>query len=363
LNKGQIVSGDFIVSIAIFLLTLAIIVPLFMHMSEDRQQRQLIDDMQTRLLFLTDSVLKTEGIPADWNSTNVNNIGFADADGRINKTKIRRFVLLDKGDALFILRLGGFQLNLSFYNGGYPLMTGQAVSPAAYFYVNSNTLFSVINNSGLVWDLYYGGSGTPEQGDARNVYTGTKADMFNEMVANASQYRTIIMQNPELTQGEVDTDGLKDFVSRGGILIFEGNADLISAGFSMHSDTNPGATGTVMDDVFIDAAIGSTINFDASSWYFYSDASDSEMHIIAENQATPGSAFIGKWNHGIGEICFITDAEGTVDGKNLFDALNIIGRKAEYATGPMENAVATNRAIVINTDLNSLGHITMVIGR
>jgi hypothetical protein len=243
-------------------------------------------------------------------------------------------------------------------------MTGAAVSPAAYFYVDENTLMQKLDGSGMAWDLYYGGPGSPPQTDARNVYTGTPAEIFNTMLANrfTNAYRTIIIENAGLGQGEIDLNSLKEFAAKGGILVVEGDAQLISSGFSMTSGT-AAASGTVRDENFIDAPAGSTITFTSPQWYFSSEAGDSKLRIFAEHGNLPDRAQIGRWNHGAGEIYFITDIDGTVDGTSLANAVNIIGRKAYLESGQMNDAFVTGRSAVIDTDLNSLVRVVMVIGR
>lgn len=361
-RSGQIISGDFIVSIVVFLFILVIIIPLFARMSEESRERRFIEDVQTKLLFVSDSILKTTGTPDDWNSTNVKSIGLSNKDNRINRTKIARFMSLSSSDAKKFLGLEGLELNLSFYASGHHLMTGAAASPAAYFYVNDNSFFRSINNSGLVWDLYYGGSSQPQAGDARNVYTGPKSDLFSQMTASPAMYRTIIIENPELTQAEVNIEGLKNFARTGGVIIFEGDAQLISSDFSMHSGTNPGGRGVVRDDVLIEAPIGSSVIFNSSSWYFYQQAGDSQLRIAAESEAG-GTAFAGYWNHGIGKIYYITDIDGNVNNKSLESALNVVGRKAEFSTGQMQNAITLSRPVVIDAELNSLAKMTLVVGK
>lgn len=363
MNKGQIISGEFIVSMAIFLFVIAIIVPLFNRISSDFEERQFIEDVKTRLFFTSDAILKTTGVPDDWNSTNVRSIGFANSDGRINKTKIKKFLSLDNVSARSLLGLEGYEFDISFYVNSYPMMTGIAVSPVTYFYVNDNGLFSSINNSGLTWDLYYAGSGSVPQNDARNVYTGTKQTLFNEMVGNSTKYRTVIIENPELTQEEVNINALKNFVSTGGILIYEGNAQLISTGFSMRSSTDPGRNGILKDNDFIEAPYGSVVNFTNSAWYFYRSSADSHLYVIAEHETISNAAFIGNWNHGIGRIYYITDIEGTVNGVELRKVINLVGKKAEYLSGNMSSAITASRPLVLGTTLNSLARMVMVIGK
>lgn len=362
MNRGQVISGDFIVSISVFLLVLAIIIPAFLKLSEANYEKQRDEEMRTRAFFIADSILKTEGVPKNWNYTNVNSIGLSDENGRINKTKFRNLMRINSSGARALLGLGYFNLNISLYSGNYYLMTGAASSPAAYFYVNDNSMLRIINNSGLAWDLYYGGAGTPATGDSRNAYSGEKSFLFNQLLLNSTKYKTIIIENPELTQAEVNINDLKDFVATGGIIIYEGEPQLISEGFSMHAATDTGKNGISKDGGLIDEPDGSMIMFNNSLWYFYRDTGDSELHVAAEDQLIANAAFIGYWNHGIGMIYYITDAEGTVNGQDLLGKVNLVGSKAEFYTGFIQNMVSNTRAVMFDADLNSLGRATVVVG-
>ncbi len=353
--KGQIISSDFMVSVAVFLIILAFILPLFVRLDEERHERFEQDDLQLKIAFVTDYILKTTGVPEDWNTTNIVALGLANADGRVNATKVRRFMKLPDQQAKDLLGLSGVEFNLSFYSG-YPLMTGVARSPAAYFFVNNRDMFPLVNRSGLVWDMY--SAGALPQSDARLVYQGAKAALFNSLLANSSAYRTIIIEEPELLQSDVNINLLQNFVDRGGIIIYEGSANLISSGFSASSGT-AADSGIVRDVSLIDAPLDSAVTFENPSWYF----TGTSLNIWVEHSSIAGAASVGYWNHGVGEIYYVTDINGTVDGKPLSSALNLIGSRVEFSTGQMSNMVTSSRAVVLDSELNSMALAVMVVGK
>ncbi len=121
--------------------------------------------------------------------------------------------------------------------------------------------------------------------------------------------------------------------------------------------------GTTKDDVLIDAPFNSTVDFSSPEWYFYKSAGDSELHTSVENITNSSVVYGGWWKYGLGIIYYMTDINGEVDGVNLQDASNLIGTKAEYSTGTMETAISTNRPFLLDTDLNGIGILTMVVGR
>ncbi len=329
-------------SLVIFLVAVAIVTPLFMRLSDDAAANQMNEEIRTRLDFAADVLMKTPGIPSDWNSTSIVSIGLADSNGRINKTKIRNLMGLDKDRVKIFAGLQLFNFNISFYSGEYPLMTGEADSPAAYFFGTGSSLIGKMNNSGLVWDVYSGA-----------------ATEFNNMLGNSSRYRTIIVEDAGLTQAQIDAAELRDFVRTGGILIVTGDARIIATGFNMSSATLS-SNGAVFDTEAIDAPYASTILFSNPSWYFFNTTTDSELHIIAW---APGGAYVCRWNYGAGRIFFATDVDGTVNGEPLIDKMNVIGWKAEIVSGPMQTAFVNSRAVVYNTEINSLGRAVMSVGR
>ncbi|MCX6815975.1 MAG: hypothetical protein NT120_03940 [Candidatus Aenigmarchaeota archaeon] len=239
-------------------------------------------------------------------------------------------------------------------------MTGIARSPAAYFYVQKNDLKNKIRNSGIAWDLYYGGSGTPDSADARNVYSDSKSNAFNMLVANSTIYKTVIIEDPQLQQGDVNIQGLKDFVASGGLLIFAGPADLIGSGFSMHSASYANANGIVASsDDILDANKNDAVTFFNPSSYFFNQTGDSYLKAIIADQQ---NALIGKWNHGLGSIYYMTSVNGTVNGNSLYAALNIAGKKAEIGTAlnQAKSISSTNRFSVID-ERNQIVQISLLV--
>jgi hypothetical protein len=339
LAKGQIITTDFMMSLAIFLVAIAVVTPLFLKLSEDSAANQLNQEAMTRLDFAGEIMMKTPGVPADWNPGTVESIGLADSNGRINRTKIRNMMEMNATTVKILAGLQLFNFNISFYSSVYPLLTGEADSPAAYF-SNSNNLLSKMNGSGLVYDVYSGG-----------------AAEFNSMLAN--QYRTIIVEDTALTQAQIDANSLRNFVRTGGILIVTGNANIIGTGFNMSSATTSGAS-TVADTAVIDAPYGSNILFSTPNWYFFNTTNDSPLHIIA---SAPGGAYVCRWNYGTGRVFFATGIDGTVNGEQLIDAMNVIGARAELVSGPMQTAFVNARAVVYDTEINSLGRAVMAVGR
>ncbi len=354
-RKGQVFSGDFVISIAVFLFVLVIILPLFGYVSERVHASDERQDLENRLLFVSEALVKSTGYPPNWNSTTVVTAGFADA-GALNITKIRNFLDMQYADAQNSMALAGVNFNISFTDlHGFSMFTGASSAPVAYFLVSSNMTQAHLDESSIVWDMYYGNTGDVPASNARNVYTGTKIGVFNNMVANQSAYKTIIIEKPGLTQAEVNIEQLKNFVSTGGVLIFIGPADLLATGFSVTTGQQTAENGVVTATAdFVNASIGSAVIFGDPSWYVANLSSNAPLEILVASVLNNSRAMIGVWNHGLGTVFYITDLAGTVNGQSLSKSLNIIGSKMEYGTPlPQQGTIlVANRNAILKKRAN-----------
>ena len=191
-----------------------------------------------------------------------------------------------------------------------------------------------------------------------DVYEGGATE-FNNMLANSSSYRTLVVEDSGLSQAQINVNSLNNFVRTGGILIVTGDARIIESGFNMSSATSS-SNGAVFDTDVIDAPYGSTVVFSTPNWYFFNATGDSPLHTIVW---APGGAYVCGWDYGAGRIFFATDVNGTVIGKQLADAMDIIGARAQIASGAMSTAFVNSRAVVYSSDINSLGRVVFVVGR
>jgi hypothetical protein len=144
-KRGQIFSSDFLIGIIVFLF---IVTALQVHHSNilnriNHHERMLYHET---LLSRTDTLVLSEGIPPDWNETNVEVLGFSTGrPNRISETKVKTFINLSNRTAASLLGLDGRD-----------------------FYI------SVENSSDVMYS--YGGKGWE---DAENVYT-VKRKVFLE---------------------------------------------------------------------------------------------------------------------------------------------------------------------------------------
>ena len=91
-KKGQVWSLDFVSSLVIFFL---VFVPLFFvwsYINLQNMEQKTFDDIEVLALTTSDSLIRTKGIPENWNSGNVNVIGLAEEENILNSTKVSYFL-------------------------------------------------------------------------------------------------------------------------------------------------------------------------------------------------------------------------------------------------------------------------------
>jgi hypothetical protein len=333
LTKAQVISGDFIISLSVFIIVIAIILNVYTNVSTKVSQNDDLRNMETISLFASGALAKTSGYPSDWNETNAQVIGLS-TDNRLNISKIEKFINMNYSRARELLGFQAYNFNITFYDlDNNILLSGVARNPVAYFYTSTGDMADMVNGSGLVWDIFYGGPGQPFSGDATHIYTGQKEEMFNSMVFNSSLYKTIIIEDPDLTQGDVNVSGLVNFVARGGVLIFEGDADLIQTGFSMHLSNGALTNGVVTStDDFIDGSVGDIVEFASGTWYAYESAGDTQLKTMVAD--SNNHAILARWNHALGRVYYLTDENGEINGMDIEPRILIAGRRLEFGLQP-----------------------------
>ncbi len=110
--KGQLFSGDFVLSVAIFLVVVAVLLLSFTRISEQTREEDLRTDLESGSLFATDVLMKTEGFPGNWDNTTVIVPGFVE-NGTLSSGKVSRFLQLDYDRAKYALGLSEFDFSMN----------------------------------------------------------------------------------------------------------------------------------------------------------------------------------------------------------------------------------------------------------
>jgi hypothetical protein len=89
--KAQTWSIDFIVSIIIFFLVLSLIFFFWNYKSSQNIEQSILTEIETSALEFSDSLVRTKGLPEDWNSTSVIKLGLASEENILDQTKVQAF--------------------------------------------------------------------------------------------------------------------------------------------------------------------------------------------------------------------------------------------------------------------------------
>lgn len=89
--RGQIWSLDFSVSIVIFLIVLIPFMTMWGYMYAENEEKRVFDDMEMRAMSISDSLVRLEGVPKNWNETNVEVIGLASEENFLDSGKVESF--------------------------------------------------------------------------------------------------------------------------------------------------------------------------------------------------------------------------------------------------------------------------------
>ena len=142
--KG-IFTSDFIVSLAVFVVVLAMAAPLWDGIRSQAAFSSLQKQTQADALTAADALVRGAGSPREWDAGTVKSIGLADEEHVLNATKARQLANMLKAgyySAKGIMGLAPYELNYSITSaGGSPVVlegnetaaySNASVSSAAY---------------------------------------------------------------------------------------------------------------------------------------------------------------------------------------------------------------------------------------
>jgi len=97
-QRGQVWSLDFVTSIVVFLV---ILMPLFFvwsYINAQSTQQIEFNSIESAALQISDSLVRTQGIPGNWNISNVRVIGLVSDENILNSTKVSSFLSMGNSD-------------------------------------------------------------------------------------------------------------------------------------------------------------------------------------------------------------------------------------------------------------------------
>jgi hypothetical protein len=134
-RKAQIWTLDFSISILIFISAMIAVLFAWNYVSSGYQENQELREMQLKVLTISDSLIRTPGLPDDWDSDSVEVIGLAGEENVLDPLKVREFVNMSDANysrvkALLDISLYDFYFEVEDLNGTVHENTTFPMSPS-----------------------------------------------------------------------------------------------------------------------------------------------------------------------------------------------------------------------------------------
>lgn len=235
-----------------------------------------------------------------------------------------------------------------------------------------------MDGSNYTWDYYWGGQGVfpePSHGSARSFTAGSKIAALNELLANQSNYSTIIVEAPNFSSAElssVDLASLKLFAETGGIIFYVGDGSaeemLVGENFSAsfnHSPLQRAANVTQRSPFLRNATVGEAVSMERSNWAAYSNASTGDASLEAWVSDEEGRALVARWPVGWGLVYYVADWGASFEraggGEQVFNA---VGWPLEYGLEPSSgaaNVFVVNRLCAVENGKRRLDALALTV--
>jgi hypothetical protein len=112
-NRGQALTYDFFIAMAIFFVIIAVAMGYWSYSSV--QMGEIIErNTETNTLYMSSQIWFKEGYPKYWNSSDVIELGIAN-DNKINQTKMQTLDSLGYSKVLSLLNTGAYNLKFIVY--------------------------------------------------------------------------------------------------------------------------------------------------------------------------------------------------------------------------------------------------------
>ncbi|NIO23056.1 MAG: hypothetical protein GTN38_03465 [Candidatus Aenigmarchaeota archaeon] len=98
MKKGQVWSLDFVTSLVIFTLVLIPLLFVWNYVNIQNMEQRTFDEIETLALSISDSLIRTKGVPENWNSSNVNVIGLAEGENVLSIPKVSEFLYMGNNE-------------------------------------------------------------------------------------------------------------------------------------------------------------------------------------------------------------------------------------------------------------------------
>ena len=391
-KRGQLLTTDFILSLAIFLAILLASMSLWANVDTQIRDAESRRDMQAITTYISDSLVRSPGYPKNWTNSTVMMIGLANDEHVVDMNKILLLKNMDYDRVRDILRFGEYNYYIWVTDGGgYDLTSGIVRSPVAVIAHKKSGMeyAKMLNNSVVTWDLYWDdNSGLLGPDDLNQPYINAFAPRTSypssrpdssliKFMGGQGSYRTLIVEDTGLLNDTVaDISQLINFTKRGGIIIYADTDTLavtrpLIAGWSGESFAAPTGNSVVNNSgsVLLNASPGNGISFTSHKRDVFRNQAqgDAGLNFIANSTAT--NCQICWWDYGFGRIYYIEDNQGTLTNATgsypLTPLLNIVGENMTMGVKPSNRTdlVSIRRMAIVSGFEREVANVNIIVWR
>ncbi len=375
-RDGQVFTLDMIASVLVFVLILNLS---FMTWNvAERNSVGLNEEKVVRgqVARVADLLVRTPGHPENWTAETVEIVGFTEPDHFIRDGKLDAFGDLSYTEQRDELRATPreFHLRVTRGTGSEGEVIGD--QPVAVIVEQSagpgdQRMHRVMNDSGMVWDLYWpssSGEDTLSSLTARSVYNYSTdgAAMFDDML----RYATIIGEDTNLDTGDIAEEGLLEgFVENGSAYLHtEEKPELLNETFDVDDvdvgsgngsirKVTPLLNGSLRDRKFVQFEDGPGAFKNAST-------------VFVNDTEPPHGCLACGWDIGNGSLYYVADAFAGDGTATTFtrpsDSFGrVLVREFGQAVSPNASvaAVAERQVLVNVSDRRKTGRLKLVFWR
>ena len=149
IRGGQVLTSDFVLSLIIFFVIFEFTFTIWnmaqsktMHLEAERR-------MQEKTAFMTETLIKSQGYPANWNEDNVILIGLSDENFIIQDEKVEEFQSMDYEKIKNIFGIEDYDLNVTISTETAYYTIGRDIDDDALIIVPIRRII-LLNSSGSV---------------------------------------------------------------------------------------------------------------------------------------------------------------------------------------------------------------------
>ncbi|NUN11226.1 hypothetical protein HUU53_01115 [Candidatus Micrarchaeota archaeon] len=354
-RRGQVFSGDAVLSVVVFLLAVSLVSVAWNESNAKigafKQRSALVVDATSA----ADSLIRTQGVPIDWSKNDVSGIGLSDGKS-INPAKFLELTLLDYDSSRELLGLGNYDYQLVFSNESTPIRSGVLFEKIAYFAGTDSSLLTDLSDSGLDWDFYDAAGEGSSHGEGQ-YFSGDESTVLSNLFSNINSYSTIVFED---LNASINSSLLNVFLDNGGVIVFEGGGseNAASAFFALEKINSFNAEISQKSFLVFNASVGDEVSFSGEEWAVNSTQPGFVSVISSENHSLAGFSRVRN-----GFVFFLSDYSMTSQGKTSKEFFNLIGKEMSFGEDVVseKDVFLVKRPVLIGVGKNRLAVMQLLV--